>query len=46
MDWCVVHGKEIIMNLSLPAKVIGLLAYVFACAALVLAFAPAPWAFN
>jgi hypothetical protein len=31
------------MNLTLPAKVLGLLAYVFACAALVLALTPAPW---
>ncbi len=45
MDWCNVHGKEELMNLSLPAKVIGLLAYVLACAALVLALAPSPWVF-
>jgi hypothetical protein len=46
MDRCAVHGKELQMTLSLPAKVIGLLAYVFACAALVLAFSPAPWAYT
>jgi hypothetical protein len=34
------------MNLSLPVKVAGLLAYVLACAALVLALAPAPWLFT
>ncbi len=46
MGGCVVHGKENNMTLSLPAKVVGLLAYVLACAALVLALVPAPWVYT